>query len=213
MEDWIRVFLHIAATLLILWLVVRVLRLSLRGISALLRGLNEVLWFVLRIPLLPFRMIRGIIRLFRKGGASPALSTSPKKRLRGQLQGAPTIHWPPKGKFDFEVVGESFYQEEIYRQFLMQKEMETAGETLVATLLPENENPHDANAVAVLINDEIVGHMCREDAESFRRRLALHQIPKKTSTCNVLIIEHERSTLTRNGRFYSVWLDMQPFRR
>jgi hypothetical protein len=213
MEDWIRVFLPIVAALLILWLLVRFLRLSLRGISALFRGLNEVLWFVLRIPFLPFRMMLGIFRLFRKGVASTALTTRPKKRSRGQLQGAPTIHWPPKGQFDFEVVGESFCQEAIGRQYLIQKELGKVGGNLVAELIPEDDNPHDGNAIAVFINDDLVGYMSRDDAKSFRIRLSKHGISKKPSTCNALIQEHERSSLNNGESFYSVWLDLQVFRR
>lgn len=213
MAEWFRVFLPIAATLLLLWLGFRLLRLSLQGVSALLRGLNELLWFVLRIPLLPFRMILAIIRLFTKGRSSPSDPTPSKKRPRGELRGAPSIHWPAKGKFDFEVVGESFYQEAIQRQFVVQNEVEKRGGTLVAELIPEDDNQYDRNAIAVFINDELVGYMSRDDAKSFRTRLSKHGIAKKASTCNALIQEHERSSINNGGSMYSVWLDLQLFRR
>ena len=211
MAEWLRVFLPIAAILLLLWLGVRLLRLSLQGVSAVLRGLNELLWFVLRIPLLPFRLMLGIIRLFTKRSFSQ--TTLRKKRPRGELRGAPSIHWPPKGQFDFEVVGESFYQEAIQRQFVVQNELVKGGGTLVAELIPEDDNPYDGNAIAVFINDDLVGYMSRNDAKSFRIRLSKHGISKKISTCNAVIQEHERSSINDGGCMYSVWLDLQLFRR
>lgn len=59
------------------------------------------------------------------------------------------------------VVGESAYQDELTRLRGTQQPFRQAWASLVA----EPTNPHDSNAVAVTIDGERIGYLCREDAE------------------------------------------------
>lgn len=217
MGDSFYACLAVVVTLVLLWLIVRLLDLSIRGVWAILRRLFRVLWLILRVPLLPIRVVLALLRTFRgKNSASTRVSHARPLSAKAGMQSPVAIgfHWPSTGRFDFEVVGESFHQEAIYSQFQIQNEIEDGGK-LLAFLVPESDNPHDDMAIAVLINDEPVGHMSRDDARSFRRRLALKGLAGAVTSCDVLIVgpnRHSRSVLAGGDQFYSVWLDLQRFR-
>jgi hypothetical protein len=74
------------------------------------------------------------------------------------------------GTFDFPIVGESYRQETIAR-LCGGKTAAGITEKLVAVLEPEDENLHDANAVAVKIEGELVGYLSRASAVSYRTRV------------------------------------------
>lgn len=83
------------------------------------------------------------------------------------LSAKPTkpYHWKGDGSFDLPVVGESFRKSDIARV------VEGRGgrrDGLVARLVPEDDNPHDANAVAVFIDGIQVGYLSRENAVRYR---------------------------------------------
>ena len=65
-----------------------------------------------------------------------------------------------------EVVGESYYQAHLWR--LVGGFHEDRVRIAVRAVLdPEPDNPHDANAVRVLVDDGVVGYLSREDAASY----------------------------------------------
>jgi hypothetical protein len=74
------------------------------------------------------------------------------------------------GDEDLEVVGESYYQDALWT---------ICGGTIgdrvrcdiTAVLVPEPDNPYDANAVAVHIDGQLVGHLGRDDAVRYGRGL------------------------------------------
>ena len=66
------------------------------------------------------------------------------------------------GTASLEVVGESHYQD------ALRLVLNDSGPEVHALLVPEPENPYDANAVAVWANGHKVGHLGREDAEVFQ---------------------------------------------
>lgn len=68
----------------------------------------------------------------------------------GQIEGP--------GEFEFDIVGESFYQDAL-DQICGGKLPEGHDHECVAYLVPEPDNPHDANAVAVYIDNLKVGHV------------------------------------------------------
>jgi hypothetical protein len=72
--------------------------------------------------------------------------------------------------FDFGVVGESFYQEALER-LAGGRKFDPAHVRRNAILLPEDDNPHDEHAVAVLIRGQKVGHIGHELSGAFRRRM------------------------------------------
>jgi len=70
------------------------------------------------------------------------------------------------GRDSLDVVGESFYQESLRN--LVGPTAERVHVAAEATLVPETDNQHDPNAVAVWIAGHQVGHLSREDAARFR---------------------------------------------
>ncbi len=71
-----------------------------------------------------------------------------------------------------EVVGESFYQPALHRQYRSQG---GAGHDLKVTarLVPEHDNPADPNAVSVHIGGQPVGHLSRDAAADYRASLGM----------------------------------------
>ena len=70
------------------------------------------------------------------------------------------------GHDDLEVVGESFYQDVLWRLC-----SGTVGDRVrsgvVAVLVPEPANPYDPNAIAVQVNGEVVGYLPRATAQEY----------------------------------------------
>lgn len=67
------------------------------------------------------------------------------------------------------MVGESFYQENL-RAVIGHPDLsrERVRFEVTAVLVAEADNPYDANAIAVHVNGLKVGHLSREDAETYR---------------------------------------------
>jgi hypothetical protein len=71
------------------------------------------------------------------------------------------------GDDPLEVVGESRYQDALWKIVGGRRGDPVRYET-EAVLEPEPDNPHDANAIKVLIGGTVVGYLSREDAATFR---------------------------------------------
>lgn len=117
------------------------------------------------------------------------------------------FHWPGTGNFDFEVVGESFYQGALMSLASRQAE---DGQVWLARIIPEHNNPHDELAVMVEIEGSLVGYIPSDDARSFRRRLGARKLTNQVTTCDAIIIG---GGTRRNGEklLYGVALDMKTF--
>ena len=72
------------------------------------------------------------------------------------------------GGRDLEVVGESYYQENLWLVAGARPGGERVRVEITAVLVPEPDNPHDRNAVGVWVNGLKVGHLSRYDAQSYR---------------------------------------------
>jgi hypothetical protein len=85
------------------------------------------------------------------------------------------------GNESLEVVGESFYQDNLRRLTGNRPPEEyVRGQEIQAVLVAEHNNPHDPNSVAVWIKDPQagylqVGHLSREDARRYRPGLLAQQ--------------------------------------
>lgn len=123
-------------------------------------------------------------------------------------QGKGVFHWPGKGDFHFEVVGESHYQRALAS--LAGDHGDAPADALhTATLVLDDANQHDDKAVAVRIGNQLVGYLPREDARSFRRRLAQKKLAGQHTTCDAMIIG---GGLRKGQRYsYGVALDIKPF--
>lgn len=123
--------------------------------------------------------------------------------------------WPGLMEYDFEVVGESYYQEAI-KKIAKQQEAKYANnqdakiEPLTAYLIPDDYNQYDDKAVRVDIHGMQVGHLSREDARSFRRRLGAKKLTGQITTCGALITGGH----IKNGKQadYGIALDIEQFR-
>ena len=81
------------------------------------------------------------------------------------------------GDDDQLFVGESFYQSALLALLAGRGHTKTdvssarkpIRESFTARLIPEINNPHDANAVAVQINGRQVAHLSRSNAANYRR--------------------------------------------
>lgn len=97
-----------------------------------------------------------------------------------------TFHWPATELFPIKVVGTRFYRSEISR--IAQNESGRNALTFcLATLVPENNNPHDKNAVLVQIASEKIGHLSRECALTLRNLLVAQDLSNDPTTCDAVI--------------------------
>lgn len=122
--------------------------------------------------------------------------------------------WPPLMEFDFEVVGESHYQDAIEKIAKLQEAKYTNNpdaeiQELTAYLIPDDNNPYDDKAVRIDIDGMQVGHLSREDARSFRRRLGAKKLTGQITTCGAKLI----GGYVKDGKqlSYGVVLDIKPF--
>jgi collagen type III alpha len=79
--------------------------------------------------------------------------------------------WGQRGWAGQEVVGESNYLDQIKRVVGKSHHPDGAEHLHPALLVPEPDNPHDRNAVAVKIGGQTVGYLPREDAAEYSRVL------------------------------------------
>jgi len=92
-----------------------------------------------------------LARAFGMGRTRPAARAAAVHQLEGD------------GDFETEVVGESYYQDAL-AEIAGPKTQAGVDLDVKARLVPEPDNPHDANAVAVYIQGRKVGHLPRDMA-------------------------------------------------
>jgi hypothetical protein len=73
-----------------------------------------------------------------------------------------------EGNQELEVVGESYYQENLRRLVGPRRHEERVYYDTQAVLVPEDDNPYDANAVSVWVQGLKVGHLSRANARHYR---------------------------------------------
>lgn len=105
-----------------------------------------------------------------------------------------------RGGFDFEIVGESHYQDEIaWNVPLSHRLSEKFRLYAIAALYQDDDNEHDKNAVAVRLDGDTVGHLSRADAKRFRKWAAKEAL-SNPATCRAVIV--------RSNGGYGIWLDL-----
>ena len=138
------------------------------------------------------------------------ISPNLKATLVAQEKPFASCHlWENDGNFEFEIVGESFYQDTL--AYLSSMYEKGKPRLFVAAMVLEDNNPHDDKAVAVTIDGRKVGHLSREDARSFRRRLSMQGLKGQTTCCWAAIFGGEAK---KDGTFkqLGVWLELKPLR-
>ena len=109
------------------------------------------------------------------------------------------------GGYDFEGVGESFYQDALLR-IVGRKTEDGADHECTAVLVLEDQNPHDENAVAVQIDGQKVGHLSRKDAKKFRQFMARAGL--REAACGAVITGGWKRKGSDEGSF-GVRLDLE----
>ena len=126
-----------------------------------------------------------------------------------QANVSPAFTWPRRDEYEFEVVGVSNYQRGL--QALAGDHGDDAADLqTTAVVVPYDSNPYDDKAVKVLIDGHEVGHLSREDARSYRRRLAAKKQGMVAAQCGALVMG---GFIGRDGKraSYGVRLDLKPF--
>lgn len=90
------------------------------------------------------------------------------------------------GEYDVEVVGESHYQDAL-SAICGGKTAKGHNLKTTATLILENDNPHDDNAIRVEISGRKVGYLSRSDAKSLRKIMAHKKWGNAKVSCPALI--------------------------
>lgn len=94
----------------------------------------------------------------------------PPTSRRSTLGSANRFHMDGDGSFEFDIVGESHYQDAL--DAICGGKCEEGHELeCVALLRREPHNKHDPNAIAVMINGRKVGHLSRTDARAISQLL------------------------------------------
>lgn len=106
-------------------------------------------------------VVRALLAAFTK----PAPKTKP---LRSRPQASRALR--QTGKTFRHAVGESNYRPAL-AALADHQALPGLGMAVVATLVCESNNPHDANAVRVMIDGRTVGYLSRDDAENYRHSL------------------------------------------
>jgi hypothetical protein len=83
-----------------------------------------------------------------------------------------------EGDQDLEVVGESYYQDNLWLLAGGQPGDQRVRVEIIAVLVAEDDNPYDPNAVAVWVEGLKTGHLSREDARRYRPGLLAQQEAK-----------------------------------
>lgn len=155
--------------------------------------------------ILIFRVIAVIFAPSKPKAAQPKSQRSVAPALTG---GTPYL-WPKLDEYEFEIVGESNYQDAIKRLAGDHGTKSSAGE-FRALLIPE-DNPHDH--LAVRVDGEgvgTIGYMSRDDARSFRRRLAAKKLGDSVTVCSA-VTAGGGSARNGNKFSYGVRLDLKLF--
>lgn len=116
------------------------------------------------------------------------------------------LEFNDSGSFAVEVVGESHFQSELKRLC-----GGYAGHSqcirVTATLLLDDNNPHDNKAVQVHVGNKQVGHLSRQDARKYRRMLSNLGRPTSAGTCEAEIVGGWKRSRKDIGKF-GVRLDL-----
>jgi hypothetical protein len=112
------------------------------------------------------------------------------------------------GSHDLEVVGESHYQDALWR-IVGGRTTDRVRQEVQAVLVAESDNPYDANAISVWISGMTVGYLSREDAAQYRPGLLALQAKEEHSIALVAVIVGGGMRADGPGRL-GVWLSCDP---
>jgi hypothetical protein len=102
--------------------------------------------------------------------------------------GSPQPVWlEGSGRFDFEVVGESNYQDALSRLCGGPTE-DGVNFECTARLICEPHNPYDPNAVAVRIGGETIAYLSRGAALAYQKRMRQLGLRDREVSCRAIVV-------------------------
>jgi hypothetical protein len=113
---------------------------------------------------------------------------------------------PGRGLFSLEIVGESHYQD-AFERICGARTEDGENRIVAATLVPENDNPHDPLAVRVDIDGQTVGYLSRKNAREYRQQLEDAGLTGATASCQARICGGWDRGPDDQG-FYGLFLDL-----
>lgn len=157
-------------------------------------------------------LLTALLIYSRHKGKKPKETDKEYQKLTKENYPPNLYSWPSLMEFEFEVVGESYYQPALAKLAVDHARISAGADEikpLTAHLIPDDYNEYDDKAVRVEINGLHVGYLSREDARSFRRRLGAKKLTGQITTCGALITGGH----VKDGKkmSYGVVLDIQPF--
>lgn len=105
----------------------------------------------------------------------------------GSKQSQPAFKVSSTGKYLFEIVGESHYQSAL-EKICEGRSGESQSKKATATIVHEDDNPYDNEAIRVDINGLTVGYLSKNDARKYRQALKIMGKAGATATCPALIV-------------------------
>jgi hypothetical protein len=165
------------------------------------------LWQLVLILVVLYFFVRPLVAGYKKGRSGEDSSHSERKPV--SQRGESAFRWPSRDEYEFDIVGESHHQMVLSR-LAGDHGTESARAEHEAILVADDNNPHDEKAVAVFMSGELVGHLSRDDARSFRRRLSQKGFSGQATSCGALVVG---GWVDRSGQkmHYGVKLDIKPF--
>lgn len=106
-------------------------------------------------------------RLFRQGENRNTLDSRPALRTWSDSLAHFHRYRPYSGQHDLEIVGESNYQDSLWR-VVGGPTAERVRVDVQAIVATEPDNPYDPNAISVWIDGHKVGYFCKEDAQDYQ---------------------------------------------
>ena len=140
------------------------------------------MWMVLGLAAV---VIIGAIIWVNRSGVSPAFAG-----VRGPVpcnDDDDVIAIKGDGAYDFNIVGESHYQD-ILSQICGGHAEGGHGFDCAAELVPDPNNKYDSNCVRVLIGGQLVGHLSRDDNEDYLEALAGSGLRGRTAMCRARVV-------------------------
>jgi hypothetical protein len=123
---------------------------------------------------------------------------------------APALHWSDGGRFMVEVMTESRYQPTL-QALAGQHGDNAAAAPHVATLMPDDRNAYENEAVAVFIEGRMVGYLSPKAAIKFRELLRKKEAAGRLSTVDAQV---RGGALWQGKRLqYVVVLDVEPLEK
>lgn len=140
--------------------------------------------------------------------SEPNKPTEAHRRNAAMTGEAAAFRWPEEDDC-LDVVGEQSYQANLAR-LVGDHGSKSVKVSVTALIRPEDDNPHDEKAVGIWIDGYKVGHLGRDDARSFRRRLSAKKLSNQATACSALVMG---GFIRDNGEraSYGVQLLIKPF--